>query len=95
MCLVKISILLQYRRIFAVRTMQLLTTGGLAFFCLWTITVSILLPLVCVPVAAFWDENVEGKCLDNLTIWYVMASVNLVTDLGIFVLPLPSSRCGC
>ncbi|KAF6823623.1 integral membrane protein [Colletotrichum musicola] len=88
-CLVKISILLQYRRIFANEMMQRLTTYGLAFLLAWLITLSVLLPLMCYPVAAFWDSSVSGRCLDYLAIWYAMAGINLVADFVIFSMPIP------
>ncbi|KAF6810681.1 integral membrane protein [Colletotrichum plurivorum] len=88
-CLVKISILLQYRRIFANKVMQRLTTYGLAFLLAWLITLSVLLPLMCYPVAAFWDSSVSGRCLDYLAIWYAMAGINLVADFVIFSMPIP------
>lgn len=89
MCVVKMSIMLQYRRIFTVSAMQRVTLAGLIIQGAWALTLSILLPLVCVPVASFWDATVKGTCLDQLAIWYVMASVNLVTDFVTFSLPLP------
>ncbi len=88
-CLVKISVLLQYRRIFAGPVMQRLTLIALVFMTLWAVTLAFLLTLTCMPVAKFWDSSIEGRCLDNLTIWYIMASVNLITDFGIFSMPLP------
>lgn len=89
MCVVKMSIMLQYRRIFTVSAMQRVTLVGLVFQGAWALTLSILLPLVCNPVASFWDPSIQGTCLDQLAIWYVMASVNLVTDFVTFSLPLP------
>lgn len=50
-------------------------------------TLAFLLPMVCWPVAAFWGG--EGRCLNQLAIWYVMAGVNIVTDFTIFAIPLP------
>lgn len=91
-CIVKISILLQYRRIFTGPSMQKLTMFGLIFEGSWALTLSILLPLVCNPVSAFWDIGTKGQCLNQLAIWYAMASVNLVTDFFIFSLPLPVIR---
>ncbi|TQN65062.1 Satratoxin biosynthesis SC1 cluster protein 4, partial [Colletotrichum shisoi] len=86
---VKLSILLQYRRIFSSDWMQRLTTWGLAFMSAWTGMLCFLLPLMCVPAAAFWDETVEGHCIDLLTSWYVMAGVNLVADFVMFSMPIP------
>ncbi|KAM5526916.1 hypothetical protein FOXYSP1_20749 [Fusarium oxysporum f. sp. phaseoli] len=89
MCLVKIGILFQYRRVFALPIIQRITLYGIIFMVAWTVVIAFLNILVCVPVAKFWDSNLPGRCLDALTIWYVMAGFNLVTDIAIFCLPLP------
>ncbi|KAK2042612.1 hypothetical protein LZ31DRAFT_555905 [Colletotrichum somersetense] len=86
---VKLSILLQYRRIFANDLMQKMTTWGLAFMTAWTIMLCFLLPMMCLPVAAFWDSTVKGRCIDLLASWYTMAAVNIVADFFIFSLPIP------
>ncbi|KAF5003104.1 hypothetical protein FDECE_10339 [Fusarium decemcellulare] len=91
-CFVKISILLQYRRVFAVKMIQHATFYGVILMTVWTITIFFLNLLVCVPVAKFWNPALPGRCLDYLTVWYVMAGYNLVTDIAIFCLPLPVIR---
>ncbi|WKT54436.1 hypothetical protein QSH57_005020 [Fusarium oxysporum f. sp. vasinfectum] len=88
-CLVKTGILFQYRRVFALPIIQRITLYGIIFMVAWTVVIAFLNILVCVPVAKFWDSNLPGRCLDALTIWYVMAGFNLVTDIAIFCLPLP------
>lgn len=65
-CILKISILYQYRRIFRVPLMQTATLIGLIFEGAWALTLAVLLPLVCSPVAAFWDLSIEGTCLNQL-----------------------------
>lgn len=65
-CVVKMSVLFQYRRIFQVPLMRMLTLGGLLFQGVWAVTLSVLLPLVCTPVSSFWNPNVPGKCLNQL-----------------------------
>ncbi|RKK19856.1 hypothetical protein BFJ65_g6568 [Fusarium oxysporum f. sp. cepae] len=89
MCLVKIGILLQYRRVFAIPTLQALTFYGLVIMVAWTITIAFLNTLICVPVAKFWNSTLDGHCTDPLTVWYVMAGFNLVTDITVFCMPLP------
>ncbi|KDN66580.1 hypothetical protein CSUB01_10139 [Colletotrichum sublineola] len=86
---VKLSILLQYRRIFANELMQKLTTWGLVFMTAWTVMLCFLLPMMCLPVAAFWDSTVDGRCINLLASWYTMAGVNIVADFFIFSLPIP------
>ncbi|KAK4235415.1 hypothetical protein C8A03DRAFT_36729 [Achaetomium macrosporum] len=88
-CMTKISILLQYKRIFSSTVFRKVILAGLAFLTCWGITLCFLLPMVCMPVAAFWDPNVKGFCLDNGTIWYVMAGVNVFTDFAVFTMPIP------
>ncbi|KAH7190791.1 hypothetical protein DER44DRAFT_850633 [Fusarium oxysporum] len=88
-CFVKIGILLQYRRVFALRLIQIITFYGVMFMIAWTITIAFLNILICVPVAAVWDTTITGRCINRLTVWYVMAGFNLVTDIGIFCIPLP------
>ncbi|KAJ4245513.1 hypothetical protein NW762_014022 [Fusarium torreyae] len=92
MCIVKIGLLFQYRRVFSLPSIQLITFYGLVFMVVWTLIITFLNVLVCVPVAKFWDRTISGKCLDQLVIWYVMAGFNLATDLAIFCIPLPVVR---
>ncbi|KAK6846442.1 hypothetical protein PG990_007120 [Apiospora arundinis] len=89
LCLIKVSILLQYRRIFTQQVTQWMSGGLLAFILAWTVTLSVLLPLVCYPVEKFWEPALPGSCVDQLAVWYVMAGVNIVTDFAIFIIPLP------
>ncbi|TVY75316.1 Satratoxin biosynthesis SC1 cluster protein 4 [Fusarium oxysporum f. sp. cubense] len=89
MCLVKIGILLQYRRVFAIPILQALSFYGLVIMVAWTITIAFLNALICVPVAKFWNSTMPGHCTDPLTVWYVMAGFNLVTDVTVFCMPLP------
>jgi uncharacterized membrane protein len=89
LCVVKISILLQYRRIFVGSVIQRLIQGLLVVFGAWTVVLTFLLTLVCVPVAKFWEPTVKGHCLNELAIWYVVAGVNLVTDFTVCFMPLP------
>ncbi|KAL2191501.1 hypothetical protein L209DRAFT_768945 [Thermothelomyces heterothallicus CBS 203.75] len=88
-CLTKISILLQYKRIFNNTMLRKIITAGLVFLTCWGATLCFLLPMVCMPVAKFWRPEIDGFCLDSGTIWYVMAGVNVVTDFSLFTMPIP------
>ncbi|KAK7942415.1 uncharacterized protein PG986_011528 [Apiospora aurea] len=89
LCLIKVSILLQYRRIFTQKLTQWMSGGLLGFILAWTVTLSVLLPLVCYPVDKFWEPALPGSCVNQLAVWYVMAGVNIITDFAIFIIPLP------
>ncbi|KAK1753264.1 hypothetical protein QBC47DRAFT_54508 [Echria macrotheca] len=88
-CLTKISILLQYKRLFAHRLIQRIILFGLCFLSAWAVALAFLLTLICQPVAAFWDSSINGKCIDPATVWYIMAGVNLVSDFTILTMPMP------
>ena len=46
--------------------------------------------LQCRPLNKFWDHTVNGKCFELKKSWMVMGSLNVVTDLLLLILPLPS-----
>ncbi len=87
--LVKISLLLQYLRIFETPRMKRVCYIALGFICvygLWAIASSI---FTCIPIQAYWDSSVHGRCFQSLTFWYTTSSLNIATDVGIFILPVP------
>lgn len=43
----------------------------------------------CVPVAKFWDREIPGGCLDFEIVWFFNASMNIATDVALFILPMP------
>ncbi|KAK1761560.1 hypothetical protein QBC47DRAFT_31345 [Echria macrotheca] len=89
MSLTKISIVLQYRRLFPHTTMQRITLCLLCFLSAWGVTLSIMLPLACLPVEAFWNRAVQGRCVNFEAVWYAMAGVNVTTDFALFAMPIP------
>lgn len=46
--------------------------------------------LNCVPVAKFWNPTLSGYCLNTKGLWFSNASMHIVTDLAILVLPIPA-----
>jgi len=44
----------------------------------------------CLPVAFFWDKSVEGgHCINLMAFWFSFASFHILTDLVVWVLPMP------
>ncbi|KAJ4369664.1 hypothetical protein N0V83_005426 [Neocucurbitaria cava] len=86
----KVSILLQYGRIFTLREMRIplhIITGICVAWGISSIFVSI---FMCVPVRAYWKilEQATARCSDNKTLWYTCASINIMTDLMVAILPV-------
>lgn len=44
---------------------------------------------ICDPISKFWDNSVDGTCLDQTAIILADAVVSVVSDLIILILPLP------
>lgn len=89
----KVSIVMQYLRVFVGTVIQRacrITLIIVIVYGLWTFWSAV---FTCFPVAKFWDPTVkEGYCMNFTALWFSNASVNIVTDLIIFLLPVPVIR---
>ncbi|THY74742.1 hypothetical protein D6C87_03260 [Aureobasidium pullulans] len=87
--LTKLSILLQYMRLFKDRAINRVIIGMLVFVAAYG-TWSVLGALfICFPVKRFWDQTVDGHCMIFEAKWFSDASVNILTDLILLSLPMP------
>ncbi|KAJ5959536.1 uncharacterized protein N7479_006686 [Penicillium vulpinum] len=85
----KMSILLQYKRVFSTPRMRLacwLMIGILAVYGTWTI---ISAWANCVPLAKFWDPTVPGFCFDKKALWFSNSAIHITTDIAILIYPMP------
>lgn len=85
----KMSILLQYRRVFSTPRMRLacsLLIGFLAVYGTWTVVSAW---ANCVPLAKFWDPSVPGFCFDKKALWFSNSAIHILTDLLILIYPMP------
>lgn len=44
----------------------------------------------CTPISKYWENDTPGHCIDLKKSATVYASMNVISDFFIFVLPLPS-----
>ncbi|KAJ5513391.1 hypothetical protein N7463_002943 [Penicillium fimorum] len=85
----KMSILLQYKRVFSTPRMRLacwLMIGVLGVYGTWTI---ISAWANCVPLAKFWDPTVPGFCFDKKALWFSNSAIHIITDIVILIYPMP------
>lgn len=85
----KMSILLQYKRVFSTPRMRLacwIMIGFLGLYGTWTI---ISAWASCVPLAKFWDPTVPGFCLDKKALWFSNSAIHIITDILILIYPMP------
>ena len=67
LCATKMSILLQYRRIFAVTEMRIPLAILMAFIVSWGLVAFLIKVFSCNPVSAYWDVSKKptAHCLEN------------------------------
>jgi len=87
----KISILLQYRRIFRDDFTRRLSLGMLLYLVAWGITQEFLVGFACIPVSIF-DPTRAGKCIETIIVWYLTSVMNIVTDFIIFLTPMKAIK---
>ncbi|RJE19260.1 integral membrane protein, partial [Aspergillus sclerotialis] len=86
--LTKLSMLVLYMRIFPTPTFLLtsrIISAVIVVLGLWMVVSSF---VFCVPVSAFWNTGLEGRCLPEV-VWYLNASLQIATDVTIVVFPMP------
>ena len=59
--------------------------GAILAYLLYTVITTF---TICIPAAYFWDKNIDGYCLNFLALWFVNATLNIITDVAILVIPL-------
>lgn len=85
----KLSVLALYCRIFATPTFRAIVLATACFIFSWLLTMEVVLGLECKPIQAWWGA-VDGQCLDLVAFAYFNNITNLVSDLWIFSMPLPT-----
>jgi hypothetical protein len=88
LCCVKISLLLQYRRIFMAAWLQRVSLIIICFSSSWNVAQSILVSYGCTPLAMIIPSR-AAHCIDSLLVWYIAAGINITTDFIVFLLPIP------
>ncbi|KAF2633312.1 hypothetical protein BU25DRAFT_426887 [Macroventuria anomochaeta] len=86
---VKLGILAFYWRVFVHPIFRKIVLAAAAFIIAWGIGITVTLFLVCRPLRAYWDRTVDGTCLTIVTFTYFTNISNLITDIWIFLMPVP------
>ncbi|KAL2861468.1 hypothetical protein BJX68DRAFT_5530 [Aspergillus pseudodeflectus] len=85
----KASILLQYKRVFSTPRMRLACYFLLGFLGVWGTWTFVSAWLNCVPVAKFWDDSLDGFCLDKKALWFSNSAIHIFTDILLLIFPMP------
>lgn len=68
--------------------MNLAVNAMFGFVCLWVVGVYVAGALICIPASKFWDQSVEGACLDPYKFYYGLQVPNILSDFIILVMPM-------
>ncbi|KAH8748457.1 hypothetical protein F5883DRAFT_436465 [Diaporthe sp. PMI_573] len=86
----KVSLLLLIARVFTVRrgvsTAIYIFIGTL--FVAYT-AIEVLKIIICIPIQAFWEPSVHGKCFNQPTLFVADTSIAILTDIVILLSPIP------
>jgi hypothetical protein len=86
---VKLGILAFYFRVFPVPYFQRSVLAFSTVIVAWIVGITVALGLVCTPIQRFWDGDVPGRCVNLVAFTYFTNIFNLVTDIMIFLMPMP------
>ncbi|KIW80727.1 hypothetical protein Z517_07343 [Fonsecaea pedrosoi CBS 271.37] len=88
--LVKDSILYQYLRFFVDRRYRLAAWVLIISICVAGVAFILTSCFSCWPIAFYWDKTIKGgHCIDLMAFWFSLSGFNIVTDLAVWVLPMP------
>ncbi|KAH6619312.1 hypothetical protein B0J18DRAFT_445595 [Chaetomium sp. MPI-SDFR-AT-0129] len=87
---IKTTFLLQYYRILGTGVMRTIIIVAFFLIGLWSVSQLLVVVFTCSPIPKFWTPDMEGTCIPNLPFWYINAAGNIVTDVAVFLLPLPA-----
>ncbi|KAL1857639.1 hypothetical protein VTK73DRAFT_8021 [Phialemonium thermophilum] len=89
MCASKWSILWMLKRIFAVRSFQLVTWAIIVVQAAWMIMTVLIGLLICRPIQKNWDPTVSGQCGNQIAGYTAVSVYNVIVDVVMCILPIP------
>ncbi|PSR81952.1 hypothetical protein BD289DRAFT_438399 [Coniella lustricola] len=90
-CLVKLSLIMQYCRIFIDRATRTACQMTAVFIILFTLSTMLASVFSCAPVSSFWSWGTSARtCINYYALWYVHGGVNILTDFVVLLIPVPA-----
>lgn len=88
---IKMTFLSQYYRIFQRTSKPIFYSfvGTVVFVGCWVLSQLVIAIFTCDPISGYWDKTKDARCISNHPFWEVNAAGNIITDVMIFILPIP------
>lgn len=88
----KLSILALYGSVFPYRRFHYCLWALGTFITLWSLMSAIGAICQCIPIESFWDDSVEGHCMEYGILQFIATVCNIITDFIILFLPIRQIR---
>lgn len=88
--MIKLCFLFGYYRVLAVQHMRIVYIAAIVIVGAWSLSQVFVGIFICTPIQGFWNTSIESKCIPNIPQWYINAAGNIITDVAVFLLPLPA-----
>ncbi|KAI1298948.1 hypothetical protein F5Y03DRAFT_409007 [Xylaria venustula] len=85
----KMTFMVQYYRVLVMSKFRIVCIVAMVAVGAWSLSQILIGIFLCKPIAGFWDASLNAKCIPLPLQWYVNAGGNIITDIIIFILPLP------
>lgn len=85
---IKLSILMLYKRLFPVKSMNIMVWIVSAIVVLWAFGGILVGCFTCVPIEKLWNPMMPGGCLNMGKFYYGLQIPNIVTDAMILFMPM-------
>ena len=86
----RVALLLMYLRLFGVNDRFKYATWAVLFFVTGYLSSNIItLIFGCTPIPKYWKPDEPGHCIDLVQADYTYGSMNVISDVLLFLLPLP------
>ena len=91
LALAKISLIVLYYRTLRQKRYQRWILYTLAFI-IGGYSFGLMLAMLfgCHPVQRAWDPFVQGTCLDQYTLYIILAVLNIISDIALILVPIPT-----
>ena len=89
-CCNKVSAMLLYLRIFPTKGFRIACFVVMGIVVSWSIGAIFATILQCIPVEGAWNPTINAVCIDTDQFWIAYAVVNILTDVMVLALPIPS-----
>jgi hypothetical protein len=86
--MIKVSLVFFYLEIFRTPRFKISAYIILTYIVINSVLIFILTIFTCIPVSAFWDRDIKGKCMNGQALAYANSASAIVQDILLLILPV-------